>query len=159
MPLKTQGTQLFIIDPDASGGPAVLQIGCVTSIDGIEATRDQNESTCLDSEARTYEPGLATPGQATFGINFDPADASHIRVFELWQAGTKFEMALGYSDGTAPPNGVDSAGLFDLPTTRSWLVMHNAYFANVPQNLALNALVTANVAVQLSGFPDIFVKV
>lgn len=158
MSLKTQGTHLYIIDPDATGGPEVLQVGCVTSIDGIEATRDQLEKTCMESEAREYEPGMPTPGQMTFGINFDPADDSHVRIYELWRAGTKFEMALGYSDGTAAPSGIDTAGQFELPTTRSWLVMHDSYFANVPQSLALNALVTANVAVQLSGFPDLIRK-
>lgn len=159
MPLKTQGTQLFIIDPDNC---SVMEIACVTSIDGIAATRDQLESTCLDSAARTYEAGMATPGQMSFTINFDPSEASHNRVYELWQAGTKFEMALGYSDGILDSNGdmeapiVDSDCLFDLPDSRTFLVMHDSFFANVPQTLALNALVTANVSVQLSGFPDIF---
>lgn len=154
MALKTQGTNLYILDPE--GSPSVLTVGCVISIDGIEATRDQLESTCLDSAARTFEPGMPSPGQLTFGINFDPSDDSHVRVYDLWKDGTKFEMALGYSDGTAPPT-ID-AGEFELPTTRSFLIFHDAYIANVPQSLALNALVSANVAVQLSGFPDIFVK-
>lgn len=158
MALKTQGTQLYIIDEGASGGAEVLTVGCVISIDGIEATRDQLESTCLESEARTYEPGMPTPGQMTFGINFDPADSSHVRVYELWRSGVKFEMAMGYSDGTATPT-LDSSDMFNLPTTRSWLVFHDAYIANVPQTLALNALVNANVAVQLSGFPDLIPKV
>ncbi|GAB3282652.1 hypothetical protein GCM10027347_59020 [Larkinella harenae] len=157
MALKTQGTHLYLIDPDAVGGPDVLTIGCVTAVNGIEATREQLETTCLDSPARTYEAGLATPGQMTFTINFDPADESHVRIYELWKAGTKFEMALGYSDGTAVPT-VDTNGMFDLPPTRSYLVFHDTYIANVPQDLALNALVTANVAVQLSGFPDLFKK-
>lgn len=157
MALKTQKTNLFLIDPDATGGPEVLQVGCVISIDGIEATRDQLETTCMEGEARTYEPGMPTPGQMTFGINFDPSDDSHVRVYELWRSGTKFEMAIGYSDGTASPS-VDTDGLFDLPATRSWLVMHDSYIANVPQTLQLNALVNANVAVQLSGFPDLVRK-
>lgn len=155
--MKTQGTKLYIADPSATGGPEVLAIECVISIDGIEAPRDQIESTCLESDARTYEPGMPTPGQMTFGLNFDPKLDSHLKVYNLWKAGTKMEMALGYGDGTAPPT-LDSSDLFELPTTRSWLVMHDSYFANVPQNLAINALVTANVAVQLSGFPDIFKK-
>jgi len=157
MALKTQGTHLYIIDPDVTGGPTVLTVGCVISIDGIEATRDQLESTCLESEARTYEPGMPTPGQMTFGINFDPADDTHVRVYDLWRTGVKFEMALGYSDGTAVPT-IDTSGMFDLPSTRSFMVLHDSYIANVPQTLALNALVNANVSVQLSGFPDLFPK-
>lgn len=154
MAIKTQGTQLYIIDPDDD---SLIEVGCMTAINGIEATRDQLETTCLNSDARTYESGMATPGAATFTINFDPSDDSHVRVYELWQSGEKFEMALGYSDGTAVPD-VDTAGEFDLPTTRSFLVMHDSYIANVPQDLALNALVNANVSVQLSGFPDLSAK-
>lgn len=155
--MKTQGTKLFFIDPSASGGPEMVAIDCVTNADGAEAPRDQIESTCLENEARTYEPGMPTPGQLTLGLNFDPSTASHKRIYDLWRAGTKIEMALGYSDGTDVPD-LDSDDLFDLPTTRSFLVFHDAYFANVPQSFALNALVTANVTVQLSGFPDLFVK-
>lgn len=159
MAIKTQGTELYILDPDDC--VTVIEVGCVTAIDGISATRDQLESTCLDSLARTYEAGMATPGAMTFTINFDPSETTHNRVYELWRAGTKFEMALGYSDGIkdsneqmdAPTAGSDC--LFDLPDTRSFLVMHDSFISNVPQTWALNALVTANVSVQLSGFPEL----
>lgn len=157
MALKTQGSNLYIIDPDATGGPAVLEVGCVTSLTGISVARDQIDVTCLDSEARIFEPGMATPGTATFNINFDPEDETHIRLYDLWRSGAKFEMALGYSDGSAAPD-LDTAGLFDLPTTRSWLVFHQVYLSNVPQDLALNSVVTSAVEVQLSGFPDFFKK-
>ncbi len=138
--------------------------GIHIAINGIAATRDQLDTTCLESPARTFEAGLASPGQMTFTINLDPADDTHLRIYELWQEGTKFEMAIGYSDGdkdsagamSAP--GVDSNFLFDLPDDRSWLVMHDSFIANVPQDLALNALVTANVSVQLSGYPDLVAK-
>lgn len=154
MALKTQGSKLYLIDP-ASGD--VVTVGCVNSISGIEATRDQLESTCLEDSARRYEAGLATPGQAQFAIHFDPADASHKRIYDLWQSGDKFEMALGYSDGTVAPDA-DTAGMFDLPEERSWCVMHDCFIANVPQDLALNALVNAQVSVQLSGFPVLVEK-
>ncbi len=152
MALKTQGSNLYMIDKDITGGPEVMEIGCTVSIDPAGATRDQLESTCLSSPARTYEPGLPTPQQLTFEINFDPADSSHKRVYDLWQSGEKFDMALAYSDGTAPPT-LDTAGDFHLPSTRTYMVFHDCFIANVPQTLALNALVNAKVAVQLSGLP------
>lgn len=154
MAMKTQGTKLYLIDP---ADHSLLAIPCAISISGISAQRDQLETTCLEDPARTYEAGLATPGQASFTLHFDPKEDAHKRVYELWVSGDKFELALGYSDGTAPPT-VDTDHLFNLPTTRSWIVMHDAYFADVPQELALNALVTANVSVQLSGFPVITAK-
>lgn len=155
--MKTQGTHLYIINPDASGGPEVVRIACVTSINGIEAPRDQLDSTCLESEARTYEAGMATPGQMTFGLNFEPQDQTHGLVYDLWRSGKKVEMAIGYGDGTAAPT-LDSDDQFNLPTTRSWTVLHDSYIANVPQDIALNALVTATASVQLSGFPDLIAK-
>lgn len=159
MAIKTQGAELYILDPDDC--TTVIEVGCVTSISGIEAARDQLESTCLDSPARTYEPGLPTPGQMTFTINFDPADSSHIRVYNLWKEGTKFELALGVGDGIKDSSGNQDpplAGtncLFNLPDTRSWIVMHQSFISNVPLDFALNALVVANVTVQLSDFPDL----
>jgi hypothetical protein len=69
MAVKTQGTDLYFVDPYDN---SVTKVGCVTSITGINAARDQIEVTCLDSAARLYEAGLGAPGAATFGINFDP---------------------------------------------------------------------------------------
>src|SRR5690625_6685379 len=83
MAIKTQGTRLYVIDPGLSGPVSDLNVGCVTSIDGIDTTIEQLETTCLESPARTYVSGLATPGSATFTIQFDPSDASHVRMHEL----------------------------------------------------------------------------
>lgn len=155
--MKTQGTHLFVINPSATGGPEVVRIACVTSIDGVEAPRDQLESTCLESLARTYVAGMATPGQMTFGLNFEPQDETHQLVYDLWTSGTSVELAIGFGDGTSLPT-LDSDDQFDLPTSRSWMVLHDSFFANVPVNFALNALVAATVSVQLSGFPELIGK-
>lgn len=112
--MKTQGSQLYTIDPlDGS----ILRIVCVTSIDGIDTSIEQNETTCLESMARTYEAGLATPGTATFGIRPDPQQDSHKRLHALKKAGTLLPWALGWSDGVdiaptaAAVTGVDSIAL------------------------------------------------
>ncbi len=61
--MRTAGTELFFLDPaDCS----VVQVGCPTSITGLDSTIEQLETTCLESTARTYEAGLATPGTASF---------------------------------------------------------------------------------------------
>lgn len=152
--MKTQGSRLYIIDP---ADDSVLEIECILNFSGAGAQRDQLDVTCLSDQARQFEAGLANPGQATFTLNFNTQSESHIRVHELWVSGDKFEMALGLSDGTAPPT-VDTAGEFVFPSTRSFYEFHQAYFADVPQDLALNASVQANVSVQLSGFYDIHPK-
>lgn len=154
MALKTQGTMLYTIDPDTD---AVLTVGCVINIDGIDTTLEQLETTCLESPARTYIAGLATPGAASFQINFDPADASHVRLHELKVAGTTLEWAVGFSDGTATPT-VDSNANFNLPTTRSW-INFDGFMNSYPFTFALNSVVTSTVGIQISGEPIIRKKV
>jgi hypothetical protein len=158
MAVKTQGTQLYVIDPDSTGGASVLTIECATSIDGIGAAREQIETTCLESPARTYDAGLPTPGTMTVTLNYDPANESHVRLHELYTEGTKFDAAIGWSDGTAAPT-IDTAGDFDFPTTRTYIGLNDSYVADFPFTFGLNAVVTSSVTIQLSGFPTVFAKV
>lgn len=161
--VKTQGTDLFFIDPDTD---AVLDVGCVTSIDGLDSTLEQIETTCLNSPEREYQSGLATPGNGTFGINMDPSNPVHIRLYELKQRGDTLKWALGWSDGprqpdgtiNLPPTGVDSAGDFILPTGRSWL-RFDGYLSSFPFTFALNSVVQSNVGVQISGRQFLIPKV
>jgi hypothetical protein len=153
MAIKTQGTELYFIDPDSF---AVVKVGCVTTITGLTAARDQIETTCLDSAARTYEAGMATPGTAQFTINFDTGDTSHTRLHELYVEGTKVDWALGWSDGTASP--ISDSTAFNLPTSRSWIEF-NGYVSDLPFDFALNTVVTSNVSIQVSDFPTLHAKV
>lgn len=154
MALKTQGTYLYTIDPDTD---TIITVACVLNIDGVDTTNEQIETTCLESLARTYQAGLATPGQASFGLNFDPAESSHIRLHQLKVAGTTLLWAIGFSDGTAPPT-VDSGGTFDLPTTRSW-IRFEGFMTNFPFTFAQNAVITGNISIQVSGEPELHAKV
>jgi hypothetical protein len=153
MALKTQGTQLYFIDPEDF---SVVTVGCVTALTGLTAARDQIETTCLDSTARTYVAGMATPGAAQFTINFDPTDDSHVRLHELYVEGTDLDFALGWSDGTAAPTSDSTA--FTTPTTRTW-ILFSGFISDLPFDFALNTVVTSNVSVQVSGFPTLVAKV
>jgi hypothetical protein len=147
MAVKTQGTELYFIDPD---GAVVTEVGCVTTLTGLTAPRDQIETTCLDSTGRTYVGGMPTPGEASFTVNFDPADPSHVRLHELYTEGVMLDWAIGWSDGTTPPTG-DSSG-YTLPTDRSWLTFEGE-LTSVPFDFALNSVVVSNCAIQVSGLP------
>lgn len=153
MAIKTQGTQLYFIDPDDA---SVVTVGCVTGLSGMTAARDQIETTCLDSAARTYDAGMATPGQAQFGINFDTSDASHVRMHELYRAGTTLTWAIGWSDGTTAPT-VDTASRFNLATSRSWIEFEG-YISDLPFDFALNDVVKSNISIQVSDFPVLHEK-
>lgn len=153
MAIKTQGTYLYAIDP---ADESLITVACVTSIDGIDTTNEQIETTCLESLARTYLAGLATPGQATFGLNVDTSEASHTRLHALKVAGTSLKWAVGFADGTAAPT-VDSAGRFNLPTTRSW-IQFEGFMANFPFSFAQNAVIQTTVGIQISGEPELEAK-
>ena len=150
MAMATKGTILYVVDP---ADDSVLVVGCVTSIDGIDTGIDQLETTCLSDTARTYEAGMATPGTATFTINFDPRDESHVRLHQLKVAGTTLQWAIGIGPGAAP-TGVDSAGAFLLPATRAWIEFEG-FMNSYPFSFPLAGLITSNIGIQVSGEPVI----
>lgn len=154
MAKKTQGTQLYTIDPDDE---SLITVVCALNIEGIDTAIDQIETTCLEDTARTYLAGLATPGTATFTIQADPSEASHIRLHQLKIAGTSLLWALGWSDGTAAA-AVDTGGTFDLATTRSW-ILFNGFMSSYPFSFAQNSVVTSNIGIQVSGEPSWIAKV
>lgn len=153
MAIRTAGTEMYTIDP-ANG--SILVVGCVTNIDGIDTTVEQIETTCLEALARSYQAGLATPGTATFGINTDPQDASHVRLHQLKVAGAQLQWAIGWSDatGTPPTPTTNTAGdhVFTLPSNRSWIVFEG-FMSSYPFTFALNAVVQSTVGIQISGEP------
>lgn len=153
MAKKTQGTDLYAINPDTH---AIIHVGCVTMIDGIDTTVEQIETTCLSASARTYESGLATPGSATFGLNTDPSDSTHVLLHQLKVAGDVLQWAIGWSDGTAAPTSVNSNG-FVLPNTRSWLAF-NGFMSAFPFSFNLNDVVKSTVGIQISGEPVLIPK-
>lgn len=155
MGINVQGSNLYFIDPASDGG--ITEVGCVTTLDGLTASRDQNDVTCISDEARRFEAGLLTPGAATFTILFDPNDESHVRLHELYRAGETLKWALGLSDGTADPSSVDSDGEFVLPGTRSWIAF-DGYVSDFPWSFAVGQKVTNNLSIQVSDFPVLTVK-
>lgn len=156
MSKKTQGTRLYAVDPT---GNTLITVGCVTSLSGLSASRDQIETTCLEADAKTYEAGMMSPGAASFGLNFDPEDVTHARLHEIYSTDKSPVMnwAVGFSDGTAAPT-IDSSGDFVLPGTRSWITF-SGYIADIPFDFALSSVVKSTVAVQVSGAPVLVPKV
>lgn len=154
MSINVQGSELYCVDP---ADDSVIEVACVLSIDGIDSTPDQIETTCMADLARRFEAGLLSPGAATFGIQFDPANASHVRLHELKTAGTTLKWALGLSDGVGIDPTADSDGDFVLPSARSW-INFEGYMNSYPFSLQQNTKVTSNIGVQISGDPVLVPK-
>lgn len=150
MAIQTQGTQVYFINPLASGGPEVVEIECPTGVTGLSMPKENIETTCLDSSARTYVPGLATPGAATITINFDPRVESHLQLNELWRSNEVVPIAIGFSDGTDAPTLNTAGDGFVFPTTRSY-VYFEGFVQDIPLDFSLNAVVTADLTIQVSG--------
>ncbi|CAI3796036.1 phage tail tube protein [Rheinheimera sp. MM224] len=151
MAIRTQGTQLYTIDPENG---LVLKVNCVTSIDGIDATIGDIVTSCLEAESNTYEPGMSEPGTVTFGVNPDPRDTSHFRLHALKTGKVVLPWAIGWSDGKdiEPEVATDSNGeyMFDLPEDRSWIVFEG-FMNSFPFSFAANAVVASTVGIRISG--------
>ena len=147
MAVKTQGTQLYFVDPV---GDVITEVACITELTGLSATRDQIDVTCLSEQARRFIAGLMNPGTANFGIYADGAEPSHIRLHELFVEGVVLQWAAGWSDGVGiAPTGVESDGTFTLPTTRTWLEFEG-FNNDFPFEFAANSVVTSNLGIQTS---------
>lgn len=147
MKVKTQGTELFVLDETVSPS-VVVEIGCPTNYNPGGSTRDQIDTTCLGDTERTYESGLGTPAQETIELVFDPDDDSH-RLLEAMQAsGEKAQFYAGLSDGTNAPTA--SGGSLVAATSRTGFVFE-ASVAGVSYAIPTNDVVRATVTLQRSG--------
>lgn len=156
--VKTQGSQLYIIDTTGSSGCDVITVECATSLSGLSNPREQIETTCLESTAREYEAGLSTPGQLTVTVNFDPENESHIKLYEFWRDNAdNFTAAIGFGGPVDVDPTVDSSCEFVYPTNRTY-VEFEAYVADVPLEAALNSVWTSAIQLQISGPYTIFPK-
>lgn len=149
MSILTQGTQVFMIDPDDP--MTVVKIPGVTALNPGGNPRDQIEDTDLeDTTSRKYKKGLGTPGQASMTVNADPQKPAHVRLYELANddQDRNIQFVVGMSDGTEPPTVAD--GAFTLPTTRSWFGFEG-YVSDFPMDFATNSVVSSQVSIQRSG--------
>lgn len=150
MATLTKGTKLYWI----KGGTTVQEVAA-TSISGLSAQRDNIETTDLTQTAKTFMPGLMSPGSAQFSIQFDPSNAVHKDLHAAYVAGDTIKWALGWSDGTTAPTV--TAGDFVLPTTRSFLEFEG-FIQDVTFDFSINNVVTSQVSIQVSGMPALSVK-
>lgn len=151
MSVLTQGTHIFVVDPNADGGPAVVRIRKATNINPGDSPADQIEDTDLEElNTRTYKRGLRTPGQGTITVHADPQEPSHILLHEMASAGEDIntDFVIGWSDGTDLPTIEE--GELVLPTTRTW-TRFRGYVSDFPFDFQANALVATQATIQRSG--------
>jgi hypothetical protein len=98
--VKTQATELYY----AVSSILATKIGQIDSAPSpLGGVRAQIDITTLDSTEHEYAGGLATPVSETFGIVFNPKDASHVALINLKNSGTVVPWWVGLSDGALAP--------------------------------------------------------
>lgn len=160
MAKKTQGSQLFALMPvkDVDGEPTdvleVVAIECMNNFNGGGNPADQIVVECLEKTSREYLKGLRTPGQATFTIDADPENDSHLSLYDAAESDDEayddILFALGWSDGDSVPTVSTEGDDFDLPEDRTWFVF-SGYIGDFPFDFQANTTVKTNVSIQRSG--------
>jgi hypothetical protein len=156
MAIKTQTTQLFIINPTEPA--AVLEVGQVTDIEGIDAPISAVESTTLASDHREYTPGIAEPASATFKVQFDPKDSAQATLHSLRNAGTQLHWAVGFSDGSVSPTIDDVSDGFDDTAIARSFIYFDGFMTTFDFGAAINGVVSSSVGVQLTNKPSLVVS-
>jgi hypothetical protein len=155
----TKGTQLYILDPrQPPFDDVITKLDCPKTITGLSESTPQIDTTCLDSTAMEFVPGMPSPSAITIGLDFDPETQSHLLIYDLKKEQVVTQFAIGWSDGVGiAPTGVDSNGLMELPATRTWLVFRG-YVADLPFDFAVNSTVQSSFTIQQSGGYDLIPK-
>lgn len=149
--VKTQGTELFVIDASVTSSEEELfKIVCPTGIQGLGGARDQIETTCLDTRGdKEFAAGLGNPGQVTIPFNLIPRDGSHKALFAWKASGETMKWLACLSESSTAPT-VDTDGNFVKPTDRT-TIEFSAYVADVNLDMATNDIVKGTLLLQRSG--------
>jgi len=94
----SKGTKVEIERP--VGGSVKEEIGCITSFDTPQASRDEIDVTCLQSTSKEFILGFVDNGTATFDINFDGCDDGQQEVEAALQDDDPSTITITLSDTT-----------------------------------------------------------
>ena len=143
--IRTQGTELFFVYSSA-----VVKLACPTGITGLGGPADQIEDTCLDATTdKTFQRGLATPGQVSVPFNLIPREVSQQDLFLLKDAGTVIPWIMCLSESATDPT-LDTDFEFVAPVDRTSFAFQG-YIADVTIDVATNEIVRGTLTIQRSG--------
>lgn len=147
---KSEGTEVYFYDANNSTD-GVVQLGCVTNIDGLGGARSQIDTSCFSDTDDTFVAGRGSPGQVTIDLNYseDDSDTYHEKLEALRDAGTTVSWGIGFSNGTSNPTS-NSSDELEFASTRSGRVF-SGYVADVTMTIADNDIVRTQLVIQRSG--------
>ena len=149
--IKSQGSQLYVVDSLTSSVAAVVAITCPTGISGLGGAADQIDDTCLDATVdRSFVRGLGNPGQVSVPFVLkSPTAASHELLFLLKDSGDTVGWMICLSDGTDAPT-LDVNDALVAPVGRTSFAFQ-AYVSDVTIDVATNEVVRGTLTLQRSG--------
>jgi len=145
--LKTQGTDLFFSVPQSSS--EIHKVQCATAVGGLGGAANQIDKTCLSSQEKEFERGLLNPGPLNVPFNVIFRSAAHQALIALRDSGETTSWMIVFSDQTADPTALDSAGRLVSPgaTTAEFL----GYIADMTFDAQMDDIVRGTLTVQRSG--------
>lgn len=148
--VRTQGTELFMIETASASDPTITKLSCPTGITGLGGAKDQIETTCFDTtNDKEYVAGLGNPGQVSVPFNLIPRQTSHQILFDLKEAGTVLKWIACLSEGSNDPT-MDSDLEFVAPAGRTSF-RFDAFISDVNIDMATNEIVRGTLTLQRSG--------
>lgn len=164
MSRRTQGTALWVIAPTVADPTKVelLKIGVTGSFKPGTDSKAKIEDTPLEEEvSKRYMAGggLRDYGAATFDINADPSNATHVRLKQLEEENAELIFVVGWAGKTkgavkdiVPALDVIT-GALTLPPGRSWNKF-NGYVESFPMDFDADTAVKSSVSIQRTSKVD-----
>ena len=153
MPIKTQGTHIYLVDKlTTPATPTLVNLLCPASVSGVgTGSRDQIDVTDLDALSdRAFVSGLSSPSSLSIPYNFDPSQVSHKLLNALKADGSVTDFMICLSDGTIAPTLV--AGVLTAPAaTARTSIKFSCYVSENTIEIATNDVVKGTLTVQRSG--------
>lgn len=129
----TQGTKVWILSGDDGDSipPVLTQMDCIVSIGVGDDSATDIDDTCLDeTDSKTSQPGLNTPGEGEIKIKTDPKNATHMKLLQLAENREAVKVYVGWSDGKKVPT-LEGSNV-TLPTDRTFSTFDATLSASAP---------------------------
>lgn len=115
--LKTQGTELYILDESATGNE-VRKIGQITGFSGVGGTAGEITATNFDSTAQEFVTGLKDNGTISINLDWDPKSTAH-QALDGLVGGKNVRFLIACAEATTQPTFATAE--YTLPATRTLL--------------------------------------
>lgn len=126
----------------------LMKLTCPRGITGGGGAAPKNDTTCLDDDEMSSQPGMPDPAALTVPIQFTPGDLTHRALLDLYDTQTTTNWVIGWSDGPKTTLATNnSAGVITYPTTRTF-TSFDGYVADAPLDFPLGGIVESQVSIQ-----------